>query len=91
MKVNAQYSSLVSRMRSVKGHLSSVADMVENREEPEKILHQLNAVQCALHKMRCEILLQRVSASLNVILSDKCPEKTASEINRLLHLYRTHT
>ncbi len=78
-------------MRSVKGHLSSVAEMVENREEPEKILHQLNAVQCALNKLRCEILLQRVRASLNTIQSDHCPEETASEINHLLHLYRTYT
>ncbi len=91
IKAVEHYSSLVTRMRSVKGHLSCVAEMIENREEPEKILHQLNAVQGALNKIKREILLHRVKTSLDVIQSDQCPEKAAVEINHLLQLYRTHT
>ena len=90
MKIIGHYSSLMTRMRSVKGHLNYVADLVENREEPEKILHQLNAIQGALIKIKREILLQRVKTSLHVIQSDRCPEKTAAEINHLLQLYQTH-
>lgn len=83
--------SLLARLRTAEGHLRSVTLMVEDGQDLDQILHQLGAVQAAVRRVQREILIQCVNESLEIIETEECPEKSSLEVERIYHLYRTHT
>jgi DNA-binding FrmR family transcriptional regulator len=79
---------IVARLRSAEGHLGSVIGMVKNEQNCIKVLHQLYAVQAALHACGHLLLYYQVQQSLETACNNACPEKRSAEIKRLVDLYR---
>jgi len=79
---------ILARLRSAEGHLGSVIGMVENEQNCIKVLHQLYAVQAALHACGRLLLYYQVQQSLETACYNTCPEKRSAEIKRLVDLYR---
>ncbi len=79
---------ILARLRSAEGHLGSVIGMVENEQNCIKVLHQLYAVQAALHACGRLLLYDQVQQSLEIACYNTCPEKRSVEIKRLVDLYR---
>jgi hypothetical protein NreA len=79
---------ILTRLRSAEGHLGSVIGMVKNEQNCIKVLHQLYAVQAALHACGRHLLHCQVKQSIEIVSQDPCPEKRSAEIERLVDLYR---
>lgn len=89
--LDSERQALVARLRSAEGHLRSVIRMVEEDCDPERVLHQMSAVQGAVLQLKREFLLQCVCDSLGSIEKEDCPEKFISEVDRIHNLYRLYS
>jgi len=78
---------LIGRLRSADGHLHAVLGMLEADRSCEQILHQLNAVQAALRAVGGLLLQNEVQECMGAVLKSDCPEESAAELERLIHLY----
>ncbi len=83
--------SIVRRLQSAKGHLQSVIAMVEAGETCENVLHQLHAVQAALHAAGRVLIEKQVQESQMTIQYSECPEERGQALERLLLLYQVLT
>jgi DNA-binding FrmR family transcriptional regulator len=86
MKANQQ-SEIIQRLRCAAGHLDAVIDMAENGQSCEKVLHQLNAVEAALHVAGFRLLMCHLHQSEAIILASPSPLQRATELKRLQSLY----
>lgn len=79
---------ILARLRSAEGHLGAVIGMVENEQNCIKVLHQLFAVQTALHACGRLLLYCQVQQSLETACYNICPEKRSAEIRHKVGFYR---
>jgi DNA-binding FrmR family transcriptional regulator len=82
-----EQDAVLQRLRTVEGHLHAVSQMLEDGVPCQQILHQLNAVQCALEAAGSQLLLMEVERCLQAIRENPCPERRCEELARLANLY----
>ena len=82
-----QQSEIIRRLRCAAGHLNAVIEMAEDGQSCEKVLHQLNAVEAALHIAGSKLLVCHLHQSEAVILASPSPIQRATELKRLQSLY----
>lgn len=78
---------VIRRLRSAAGHLQAVIEMTEGGKPCEEVLHQLNAVEAALHAAGTCLIQARVDSSKVVILTNPSAARRSVELKRLLSLY----
>ena len=86
-----EQAEIVRRLRSARGHLGAIICMLEAGEPCEPVLHQLGAVQAALHAAGARLLACQLRHSQGVIRDSPCAEDLVAEIARLLVLYQLLT
>lgn len=86
MELNQQ-PDIVFRLRTAAGHLDAVIRMVENGQPCEEVLHQLNAVQSALHAAGTKIICCEAGSIREDIVNSASFPKRAVELRRLQSLY----
>ncbi len=82
---------VVRRLQSAKGHLQSVVAMVEAGEPCGKVLHQLNAVQAALHAAARLMINEQLRESQKTIQYSDCSQERGQALERLILLYQILT
>lgn len=80
-------AEIVRRLRCAAGHLNAVIEMAEDSQPCEKVLHQLNAVESALHAASVRLLACHLRKSEAMILASPSPATRATELKRLQSLY----
>ena len=86
MKPDSQ-DEILRRLRCAAGHLNAVIEMAESGQPCEKVLHQLNAVEAALHTAGFKLLICQARQSEAMILASPSPVQRAAELKRLQSLY----
>jgi DNA-binding FrmR family transcriptional regulator len=79
--------AVLQRMRTVEGHLHAVNQMLEDDIPCQQVLHQLNAVECALEAAASMLLRMEVECCLQAIRDNPCPEQRCEQLARLVKLY----
>lgn len=79
--------AILQRLRTAGGHLQAVSQLLEDDKPCQQILHQLNAIQCALEATSSLILCMEVERCLQAIHEDPCSEQRCEELARLSGLY----
>ena len=82
-----QQSDILRRLRCAAGHLNAVIEMTQAGQPCEQVLHQLNAVQAALHATGTKLLIGQAQNSQAIILDSLSPKRRLSELKRLQALY----
>ncbi|MFH1186508.1 MAG: metal-sensitive transcriptional regulator [Chloroflexota bacterium] len=82
-----QQAEIVRRLHSAAGHLNAVIEMAEDSQSCEKVLHQLNAVEAALHATAIRLLAWHLHQSEAVILASPSPARRTAELKKLQSLY----
>jgi hypothetical protein NreA len=80
-------TEVVRRLRCAAGHLNAVIEMAEEGQPCEKVLHQLNAVESALHAAEIRMVTLRVDACEATLRADISAAQRSAELIRLLDLY----
>jgi len=91
MKTPNQQSDLIRRLQCAAGHLNSVIEMTEEGQTCEQVLHQLNAVQCALRAVGVKLIAGQIQSSQTIILDSSSIEERISELRRIQSLYTVFT
>jgi len=91
MKTPNQQSDLIRRLQSAAGHLNTVIEMTEAGQPCEQVLHQLNAVQCALRAVGLKLITCQIQNSQTTILDCSSIEERISELRRIQSLYTIFT
>lgn len=86
MKPN-QHSDIVRRLRCAAGHLEAVIKMAEADEPCEQVLHQLVAVEAAIHAAGTKVIICEAQASQVIILESPSLMQRNTELKRLQSLY----
>ncbi|MBI5839813.1 MAG: metal-sensitive transcriptional regulator [Chloroflexi bacterium] len=86
MKPDSQFE-IISRLRCAAGHLNAVVEMAEAGQPCEQVLHQLSAVQSALHAAGIKLIICQAQISQSVILDSPSPQERLAELKRLQSLY----
>ena len=82
-----QQSEIIRRLRCAAGHLTAVIEMAEAGKSCEQILHQLNAVEAALHAAGIKLIICQVQSSQATILESPSQKQRIAELKRLQSLY----
>jgi DNA-binding FrmR family transcriptional regulator len=80
-------TEVILRLRSAAGHLNAVIEMAEDGRCCEDVLHQLRAVEAALHHAGGRLLCSQIEQSEALILQNASPARRAAELKRLVSLY----
>jgi DNA-binding FrmR family transcriptional regulator len=86
MKPN-QDSDIVRRLRCAAGHLEAVIKMAEAGQPCEQVIHQLAAVEAAIHAAGTKVIIYEAQASQCIILESPSPKQLSTELKRLQSLY----
>ncbi len=86
MKPDPQ-DEILRRLRCAAGHLNAVIQMAESGQPCEKVLHQMNAVEAALHIAGFKLLICQALQSEATILASPSPTQRAAELKKLQTLY----
>ncbi|MBI1854719.1 MAG: metal-sensing transcriptional repressor [Chloroflexi bacterium] len=86
---HTQQSEIVNRLHCAAGHLNAVIKMAEEDQPCEQVLHQLGAVEAALHVAGARLLICQAQSSQAVILDSPSPKQRMAELKRLQSLYTT--
>lgn len=78
---------LLQRLHTSEGHLRAISGMLEDDEPCQQVLHQLNAVQCAIEAVGSLLLQMEVERCLRAIRDNPCPEQRCEQLARLVNLY----
>jgi len=84
---SAQQSEILRRLHCTAGHLNAVIEMTEAQQPCEQVLHQLNAVQAALHTVGVKMIECQAQTSQDVILNSSSISERTTELERLQSLY----
>jgi DNA-binding FrmR family transcriptional regulator len=79
--------AVLQRLRTVEGHLHAVRQMLVEDQPCQQVLHQLNAVQCALQSAGCLLLQIEVERCLQAIRDKPDPEQQVQALEHLSNLY----
>jgi DNA-binding FrmR family transcriptional regulator len=82
-----QQSEILRRLHCAAGHLNAVIEMTETQQPCEQVLHQLHAVQAALHIAGVKMIQCQAQSSQDVILNSSSVSQRADELERLQSLY----
>lgn len=82
-----QQSEIIRRLRCAAGHLSAVIKMAETGQSCEQVLHQLGAIEAAIHMAGSKLIISQVQFSQTIILGSSLPEQRLAELKRLQSLY----
>src|SRR6266540_7339195 len=82
-----QQSEILRRLHCAAGHLNAVIEMTEAQQPCEQVLHQLNAVQAALHIVGVKMIECQAHSSQDVILNSSSASQRTQELKRLQSLY----
>ena len=85
MKPN-QHSDIVRRLHCAAGHLEAVIKMAEADEPCEQVLHQLAAVEAAIHAAGTKVIICEAQASQVIILESPSLMQRNTELKRLQSL-----
>jgi len=91
MKTPNQQSDLIRRLKCAAGHLDAVIEMTEEGRSCEQVLHQLNAVQCALRAVGLKLIASQIQNSQTIILDCSSIEERIFELRRIQSLYAVFT
>ena len=78
---------ILQRLRTAEGHLRAIRQMLVEDQPCQQVLHQLNAVQCALQSAGSLLLQMEVERCLRAVLYETCSEQQVQELERLSSLY----
>jgi len=84
-----QQSEIIRRLRCSAGHLNAVIEMAEAGQPCEQVLHQLGAVEAAIHAAASKLIICQVQTIQSIILGSSSPEQRLAELKRLQSLYTT--
>ena len=79
--------AILQRLHTAEGHLHAVSRMVAEEASCQQVLHQLNAVQCAIEAVGSQILQLEIEGCLQAIREDPCPEQCFEQLAILTKLY----
>ncbi len=82
---------LVNRLRSVEGHVRSIARMVEEDAYCIDILHQSRAVQRALERFNQLILQNHLNSCVTTAIRNDDPNERERVISELLEVFEATT
>lgn len=82
-----QQSEIIRRLRCAAGHLNAVIDMAEAGQPCEQVLHQLGAVEAAIHAAGTKVIVCEAQASQSILLDSSSPKQRLAELKRLQSLY----
>lgn len=82
-----QQSEIIRRLRCAAGHLNAVIEMATAAQPCEQVLHQLNAVEAALHAVGIKLIICQAQSSQAAILESPSPKQRIAELKRLQSLY----
>ena len=82
-----QQSEILRRLHCAAGHLNAVIEMTESQQACEQVLHQLRAVQAALHTVGVKMIQCQTQSSQEVILNSSSVSQRTEELERLQSLY----
>lgn len=85
----AEHREVLRRLRCAVGHLSAVIQMADDGQPCENVLHQLHAVESAIHAAALRLLTCHLRQTEAVILASDSPTRRAAELKRLQSLYST--
>jgi DNA-binding FrmR family transcriptional regulator len=84
--VDEVQEQIISRLKTAEGHLQAVTRMAAAGEPCEDILHQLSAVEAALHATGCLLLRCRLQESIDLIANSPGVKERTVELERLTAL-----
>lgn len=79
--------AVLQRLRTAEGHLHAIRGMIEAGAPCQQILHQLDAVRCAIEAASSQFLYMEIEHCLHLIRDDPCPEQRCKAVERLTDLY----
>ena len=79
--------AILQRLRIVEGHLHAVHQMLVEDQPCQQVLHQLNAVQCALQAAACLLLQTEVERCLQAVRDKSDSEQQRQALEHLSNLY----
>lgn len=82
-----QQSEILRRLRCAAGHLNAVIEMAEADRPCEQVLHQLGAVEAAIHAVGSKLIICQVQSIQSIILESASTEQRRAELKRLQSLY----
>ena len=86
MKPNPQ-SEIIRRLHCAAGHLNAVIEMAEAGQPCEQVIHQLAAVEAAIHAAGTKVIICEAQTSQSIILDNPSPKLRLAELKRLQALY----
>jgi len=87
----AEKEAVLQRLRTTEGHLNAIRGMIEAGAPCQQVLHQLNAVQCAIGAAGSQILQLEIEHCLQAVREDPCSERRREAVERLSDLYSMMT
>lgn len=82
-----EQAEVIQRLRSARGHLEAIINMLEAGEPCESLLHQLGAVRAALQAAGGRLLACQLRTSQEFIRHSPSAEDRVAETHRLIMLY----
>ena len=82
-----QQSEIIRLLRCAAGHLNAVIEMAEADQPCEQVLHQLSAVEAAIHAVGSKLIICQAQSIQSIILESASPEQRLDELKRFQSLY----
>lgn len=80
--------AIANRLRTSEGHLRAIVDMLETSAPCDDVLHQLDAVESALHIAACALRYSQFARSIEIIRHDLNAERRLAELEQIAALYK---
>jgi DNA-binding FrmR family transcriptional regulator len=84
-----QRTDILCRLRCAAGHLNAITEMIETDRPCDQVLHQLNAVEGALHAVRAKLIMCQIQSIQAAILKSSSREERLAGLHHLQSLYTT--
>lgn len=82
-------ADILRRLRCAAGHLNAVIEMAESNKPCDQVLHQLKAVEAAVHIISAKVMMYQAESIQAAILKTPSPKERMAELGRLRSLYKT--
>lgn len=79
--------AVLQQLRLTEVHLQVIGRMLVEDQPCQQIIHQLNAVQCAIEAVGSMLLQMEVERCLQTLRDNPCPEQRCEQLARLVNLY----
>lgn len=84
-----QRADILHRLHCAAGHLNAVIEITEADQPCEQVLHQLKAVEAALHIVAAKLIMYQAKSIQAAILKSSSPQECMVELSHLQALYAT--